>query len=105
MCLPIASVQNIFQRKSHKAILFAWDAKSQLVYLDKRPYSAQFYSRGKARHAEAAGWQAPHSRTTLVMRTGTYEERFRTEKGWRVTAQDKKWVMLAGDGSFVAEVR
>jgi 4-amino-4-deoxy-L-arabinose transferase-like glycosyltransferase len=95
--------QEIFRGKSHKALLSAWDRKSPLVYLDKRPYSAQFYSRGKAKYAEAGEY--PSSRATLVMRFDTYYGHFHKKTGWRVVAQNDKWVMIEGGGSSAAEGR
>lgn len=99
--LPFAPVQQIFRDKTQKALIAAWDPASPLVYLGRRPYSAQFYARGRVAlvpqadiERYAASDEPARSGATLVAQTGHYDRYLKKDDRWRVKAQNGKWVML-----------
>lgn len=102
--MNITPVSKLFNNKSHKQFLAAyWDKSSELVYIEKRLYSGQFYSFGKALLMDdftAKDFANPlltgDKPTTLVMRKRDYDRWFADKPQWRVIAiQNDRWYMLA----------
>lgn len=90
--------------RSHKELLSHWDGQSRLTYLDKRYYSSQFYSYGKAGLIDEVTPEiltneifASTAPQTVVMRKNFYEEYFANLPQWQVTAILKpanRWYMV-----------
>ena len=85
--------------RCQKDVLAAWDGRSPLYYWDgeKVPYSAQFYSGGKAVELKP-GVPVPAvregGRVFLAMKEADYE-RFREElPGWRRVSEGRRYVLL-----------
>lgn len=90
--------------KSHQELLSHWDGQSRLIYLDKRYYSGQFYSSGKAELIEdvspeilAAQIFNSGEPQTVAVRKSDYEKYFAARPQWQIIAAQKpksRWYLI-----------
>ena len=89
---------NSFSLPHQKNILKNWDGKSELIYIGRRPYSAQFYTQGKAKlistPSEIKELTKQSFNQTLIMRRSYYERNSRLFKKYSHYPQERGWVLL-----------
>lgn len=87
-----------FSLPHQKQILNRWDKSSELIYIDRRPYSAQFYTGGKAKlykdMDKVKSLSAQKHRQTLIMRKSFYKSKRDIFQGYSRHPQENGWVML-----------
>lgn len=87
-----------FTHRHQKDILQNWDKSSELVYIDRRPYSAQFYTKGNAKLvknlSDIQKLTSQKQRQTLIMRNSYEEVHQGLFKGYTRHPQEGGWVML-----------
>lgn len=95
-------VNTLMQNKSQKNLLRAWDGKSELIYIDKRPYSGQFYSGGRAALMEFTDeggkttLLTSDKSLTVIIRKKDYERYAASFGQWNLAVDYAKgrWYML-----------
>lgn len=87
-----------FTRRHQKDILQNWDKSSELIYVDRRPYSAQFYTGGNAKLVKEISdiqkLTSQKHRQILIMRNSYYEAHNPLFNGYTRHPQEGGWVML-----------
>lgn len=86
--------------RCQKQLLQSWDNTSPLYYWDqaKTPYSAQFYSAGKAQCLKP-GIPVPlapgHGKAYLALKQEDYDQYRAQLAGWRQEAKGRQWILLS----------
>jgi 4-amino-4-deoxy-L-arabinose transferase-like glycosyltransferase len=104
ICAGLALYPGFMNDRSQRSLLEHWTPGEPLVYIEGRPLSADFYSRGQAvladKPVERARWLMgtglkDGKPVTLVMERPVYEQLSPEQRlGWRVVAEHGGFVML-----------
>lgn len=105
LILFLTPLSGMLFTRSHKELLSHWDGQSRLTYLNKRYYSSQFYSYGKAAviegitpeilAAEIFSYSEPQ---TVAVRKTEYEQYFAERPQWQIVAEQKpkgRWYLVS----------
>jgi hypothetical protein len=104
ICIGLYLYPGFMDDRSQRSLLKNWSPDSPLVYLEGRPLSADFYSRGQAvladKPGDSARWlagpgQKDGKSVALVVERPVYDKLPPDQlTGWRIVAEHGGFVML-----------